>query len=346
MATVSIVIPTYEREQLLREALDSALAQTYTDFEILIGDNSTSDATEQMLAAYSDPRIHYHRNRPGLGAIGNWLDLVQRATAPLIGTLHDDDIWEADYLATVVPPMVDDPTIAMTFNDYWVIDEHGTIQKDYTDRESARTHRNELPAGTVHYDLDQGLRLVAVWNAPQPCYAAVIRRDEILATDFIEDIHPLYDIWTSYNLVKRGCRLRYEPRRLTRYRVHSSAGTSDARFSEAEDNAFRHIIEDNRDRPVAEEIRRYWSSIRWYRGVGLMGEGAPARERSQMELLASADGLDGPMKLAAVAAGRSNLVWNGLRLVWEARHRAPRMDDLRRPGATSGAPGEVGVSGG
>lgn len=345
MASVSIVIPTYERVQLLREALDSALAQTFTDVEILIGDNSDSDDTERMLAEhYHDPRIHYQHNRPGLGAIGNWLDLVRRSTAPLIGTLHDDDVWEPDYLATVAPPMLADPSIAMTFNDYWVIDEHGAIQKDYTERESARTHRDELPAGPVHYDLEQGLRLVAVWNAPQPCYAAVIRRDEILATDFPEDIHPLYDIWTSYNLVMRGCGLRYEPRRLTRYRVHSNAGTSDARFTEAEDNAFRHIVDDNAHLPVADEIRRYWSTIRWYRGVGLMGDGTPARARSQQELLAAAEALDGPKKVAALAAGRSDLVWNGLRLVWEARHRRPRMDDLRRPGAPAPTSGEVGAS--
>lgn len=345
MATVSIVIPTYERVELLRAALDSALAQTYSDVEVLIGDNSDSDDTERMLAEhYHDPRIRYQHNRPGLGAIGNWLDLVQRAETDLIATLHDDDVWEPDYLATVVPPMLADPSIAMTFNDYWVIDEHGTIQNEYTERESARTHRNELPAGPVRYDREQGLRLVAVWNAPQPCYAAVIRRDEILAIDFIPDIHPLYDIWTSYKLVMQGKALRYEPRRLTRYRVHSNAGTSDARFSEAEDNAFRHIVDDNAGLPVADEIRRYWSTLRWYRGVGLMGDGTPARARSQRELLASAPGVSGPRKAVALAAGRSDLVWSAMRLVWQARHRRPRIDDLRRPPSATATSGEVGAS--
>lgn len=321
---------------MLREALDSALAQTYTDFHILIGDNSENDATEKLVSTYDDPRIRYHRNRPGLGALGNWLDLVRRAETPLIGTLHDDDLWDPEYLATMVPPMLDDPTIAMTFNDFWVIDEHGRVQEEYTERESARTHRSTMPGGRFDYTLEEGLRLVAVWNAPQPCYAAVIRRDEILATDYVDEIHPLYDIWTSYHLVKRGAGLRYEPKRLTRYRVHSNAGTNDARFTEAEDAAFRHIVEDNRQLGgVIREIEHYWSSIRWYRGTRLMGDGPQARERSQHELAAAAAGLGGPKRAVAMAAGRSQLVWRVMQVAWSFRHRSPSVDDIRYQPATT-----------
>ena len=330
MATVSVVVPTYQREQMLAEALDSALAQTYEDFVILVGDNSENDGTEELVAAYRDPRIHYHRNRPGLGAMGNWLDLVRRAETPLIATLHDDDLWEPDYLAATVPPMLEDPDTAMTFVDFWVIDELGRIQEAYTEQESERTHRRTMPGGKLDYDLAQGIRLVAVWNAPQPCYAAVIRRDAIMAIDFPEQMEPLYDIWTSYHLVKRGAGLRYEPRRLTRYRVHSNAGTNDARFTEAEDWIFRQIIEQNPDAgPVIDEVRRYWSSIRWYRGTRLMNEGAAARERSQKELLAAAGGLGGPKRLAATVAGRSGLAWNAGSRAWKWRHRAPGVHDIR-----------------
>lgn len=335
MATVSVVVPTYQREKMLAEALDSALAQTYEDFVILVGDNSENDGTEELIATYTDPRIHYHRNRPGLGALGNWLDLVRRADTPLIATLHDDDLWEPDYLATVVPPMLEDPDTAMTFVDYWVIDELGRIQEAYTEAESERTHRLTMPAGKVRYDLAEGIRLVAVWNAPQPCYAAVIRRDAIMAIDFPEQMHPLYDIWTSYHLVKKGAGIRYEPRRLTRYRVHSATGTNDARFTEAEDWIFRQIIDQNPTAgPVIDEVRRYWSSIRWYRGTRLMGDGPAARERSQKELLAAAEGLGGPKRVAASVAGRSGLAWSAVSRAWQWRHRAPGVHDIRHQSAT------------
>jgi glycosyltransferase involved in cell wall biosynthesis len=323
-------MPTYEREHLLAEALESALAQTYTDIVVAVGDNSDSHATEKLLSTYDDPRIRYHRNRPGLGALGNWLDLVQRADTPLIATLHDDDLWDPDYLATVVPPMLDDPSIAMTFNDFWVIDEEGRVQETYTEEESARTHRSSIPAGRFDYDLVEGLRLVAVWNAPQPCYAALIRRDEILATDYIPEIHPLYDIWTSYNLVKRGAGLRYEPRRLTRYRVHPNTGTNDNRYTVAEDAVFRHIIDENRNLgTITQEINSYWSTIRWFRATRLMGDGPQGRPRSQEQLLAAAPGLPGVRRVVATVAGRSPLVWNGLRLLRTARRRSSGVYDIR-----------------
>ncbi len=335
MATVSVVVPTYQREQMLAEALDSALAQTYEDFVILVGDNSENDGTEKLIGTYDDPRIRYHRNRPGLGAMGNWLDLVNRADTPLIATLHDDDLWEPDYLAAVVPPMLADPDTAMTFVDFWVIDEQGRIQEAYTEEESARTHRRTMPGGRIDYDLAQGIRLVAVWNAPQPCYAAVIRRDAIVATEYPRQMEPLYDIWTSYHLVKRGAGIRYEPRRLTRYRVHSATGTNDARFTEAEDWIFRQIIEQNPDAgPVTDEVRRYWSSIRWYRGTRLMGDGPTARERSQKELLAAAGGLGGPKRVVATLAGRSGLAWSAGSRAWQWRHRAPGVHDIRHQSAT------------
>ena len=132
MASVSVIVPTYERPDLLRAALDSALAQTYDDFVILVGDNSESDVCEQLVADIADPRIRYHRNRPGLGPQGNWLDLVARADTPLVASLHDDDVWEPEFLEATVPAMLADDSIAMHFTDFWMIDDsgHGAMMEE------------------------------------------------------------------------------------------------------------------------------------------------------------------------------------------------------------------------
>jgi glycosyltransferase involved in cell wall biosynthesis len=317
MAFVTVLVPTYERQDLIGEAIESALAQTYTDLVVHVGDNSESDATEDLVRAIDDPRVRYHRNRPGLGAHGNWIDLVNRAETPLVATLHDDDLWHPDYLESVVPPMLADPSIGMTFTDFWMIDLDGTRLDEHTERESARTHRATLDRGLVDYDREAGLRLVAVWNAPQPAYAAVVRRDEVLAVDFPPDTDPLYDIWLSYDLVKRGVALRYEPRRLTYYRVHLGAVSSSG-FAAAEDAVFRRILEENREAgPVTGEIAHYWADLRWSRATRLM-EADPARRpdapsESQRELRAAADHLVGPKKVAAWIAGRVPPVWHALR---------------------------------
>ena len=330
MASVTVVVPTYERADLIGEAVSSALAQTYDDLIVLVGDNSESDDTEELLAAIDDPRLRYHRNRPGLGPMGNWLDLIQRSETPLVATLHDDDRWHPEFLAATAPGMLDDPSIGMTFTDFWVIDDHGNALRDYTEAESARTHRDRLPEGVLQYDYAQSLRLVAVWNAPQPAYAAVLRRDAMVDIEFPDDISPLYDIWLSYQLARRGSRFRYVPRRLTDYRVHLGAATSTG-FKQAEDAVFRRIVDENADEPeVVEEITAYWSTLRWARATRLMAGGPTTRVESQEELRAAAQGLAGPKRLVALGAGRVDPVWHALRLARAARVRAAtRVGDVR-----------------
>jgi glycosyltransferase involved in cell wall biosynthesis len=330
MPSVTVIVPTCDREHLLAEALESALAQTYDDHVILVGDNSEEDATEHLIESIGDPRIRYHRNRPGLGSQGNWLDLVRRADTPLVASLHDDDRWHPDFLGTVVPPMLAEPDVGMTFTDFWLIDQDGNRLEEYTEAESARTHRSMLPEGRVDYDLAHGLRLIAVWNAPQPAYAAVLRQDLVAAMDFPEPISPLYDIWISYQMVKQGVGLRYEPRRLTEYRVHPGAATS-AGFAKAEDEVFQRIVDENRDRNVIDEVASYWATLRWSRGTRLMTVDEPDRPESQKELLASADALRGPRKVMAAVGGRSAMAWHGLRLGRLAAHRVRSAggDDVR-----------------
>lgn len=318
VTAVSVLLPTYERPDLLREALDSALAQQFTDIEVLVGDNSDSATTENLVAGYDDPRICYHRNRPGLGPQGNWLDLVERAQAPLVATLHDDDVWHPEFLSTMAPPMMADPTVAMTFNDFWVIDGNGARLEEFTEHESARSHRRELASGNLCLNRDDGLRLVAVWNAPQPAYAAVIRRDEILACEFPPSTWPLYDIWLSYHLVHHEKTLRYERRRLTYYRHHSGSLTSRG-FAEAEDAVFSLILEQNPDSAVAGEILRYWSGLRWARATTVMRHGGDA-DWGRRELKDASAGLEGWKRAVASAASRSPLVWHGLKLAKSWRH--------------------------
>jgi len=304
---VSVLIPTFERPDLLEVALESAIEQSFDDIEILVGDNSDSDDTENLVSNYDDPRIRYHRNRPGLGPQGNWLDLASRAEAPLVASLHDDDYWHPEFLATMAPPMLEDPSIAMTFCDFWIVDETGSKLFDLTDQEAIRTHRSVMAAGNIDPELERGLRMVAVWNAPQPAYAAVVRRREIVECEFPDDTVPLYDIWLSYQLVRKKKKIRYEPSRLTYYRQHSGSLTSDG-FSKAEDAVFERIMAENQNLAISDEIFRYWSSLRWSRATEVWTAGGSV-EWARQEMKAAKHGLDGWKYLVASGVGGSQLLW-------------------------------------
>lgn len=104
MATlVSVLMPTFAHEPFIRRALDSLLDQTMPDWELLIVDDGSPDATEEAVQPYlTDPRIQYRRlprNR-GLGAALN--DALDHTGAPLIAYLPSDDVYYRDHLQSLV----------------------------------------------------------------------------------------------------------------------------------------------------------------------------------------------------------------------------------------------------
>ena len=90
---VSICIPAYKQVRYLRKTLDSVLHQTYTDFEVIITDDSPDDAVRGLVDEYQTtiPRLIYHRNRPALGTPANWNKAVSLATGTFVKVLHHDD---------------------------------------------------------------------------------------------------------------------------------------------------------------------------------------------------------------------------------------------------------------
>jgi len=83
MPRVTIGVPVRNGEKFLRGLLDSLLSQTYSDFELLISDNASSDATEEICREYtkSDERIVYHKQRVNIGLAENYNYLVRSAQA-------------------------------------------------------------------------------------------------------------------------------------------------------------------------------------------------------------------------------------------------------------------------
>ena len=77
---VSVLIPTYNYAHILDETIESVLAQTYTDFELIIVDNCSQDNTEHVVSKYLiDKRVSYHRNSQNIGLAGNWNKCLELA---------------------------------------------------------------------------------------------------------------------------------------------------------------------------------------------------------------------------------------------------------------------------
>jgi glycosyltransferase involved in cell wall biosynthesis len=313
VVAVRICIPTYNRPHLLALAIESALAQTFADFEIVIGDNGSLRETSEVIARYTDPRIRHFRHDPPMSAPENWLWLTTTATTQFVASLHDDDVWEPTFLERALPPLLADPSISMVFSNPLLIDESGMVLTEATARRTRRDGFDQIPAGRLDLDVSEGVRVAVAWNAPQPAYAAVIRRSAIVATEFPKDLHYLYDIWLSYEIARRGECLYYIPEHLTRYRLWPGSISNTIGIVDAEDAFFARVLAENPTlRPdVRRGIRRRWSEIRLLRATTLMGDPAQ-KSASRREYLASASGLHGIRRIVAAAAGRSDAAWRAV----------------------------------
>lgn len=92
---ISICIPAYKKVGNLQRLLDSIVKQTYTDFEIIITDDSPDDSVKDLVIMFSDSlAINYYKNEPAVGTPGNWNIAIQKAKGEWIKLMHDDD-WFA-----------------------------------------------------------------------------------------------------------------------------------------------------------------------------------------------------------------------------------------------------------
>ena len=101
---VSIGLPVYNGEKYLCLALDSILQQDYTDFELIISDNASTDATREICSAYAakDHRIRYYRNERNIGATGNFSRVFELARGEFFKWAPHDDVCRPQFLSRCI----------------------------------------------------------------------------------------------------------------------------------------------------------------------------------------------------------------------------------------------------
>ena len=109
--TVSVCLPTYNGAEYVEEALRSILDQTYQDFELLIVDDGSTDATLDIVQSFSDPRIKLHRNPERLGIPANWNRCLELAAGEFVCVFHQDDVMQPENLERKVQLLSTDPTL-------------------------------------------------------------------------------------------------------------------------------------------------------------------------------------------------------------------------------------------
>jgi glycosyltransferase involved in cell wall biosynthesis len=124
---ITIGLPVYNGERYLSEAIESLLNQTYTNFEIIVCDNASTDDTEKLGKYYAelDQRIRYYRNIKNIGAAGNFNLTFELARGEYFKWAAHDDLIGKDYLMKCVESLDRDSSVVLCHTEAQYIDEHG-----------------------------------------------------------------------------------------------------------------------------------------------------------------------------------------------------------------------------
>jgi len=220
---VSVVIAAFQSDPFnILEAIDSALAQTKSEIEILIRDDSPTDQLRDVVSCRRDQRINYRHNTPPLGVAENHWQAFKQARGEFIAILNHDDLLEPEFIATLVAQLQSQPTSVLAFCDHWVIDSGGCILYDESDLASMRYGRLNLRPG-MHQPFGD---LLVAQTIPM-AMGSVFRR-AALPAELPNQAGPAYDIWLTYLLASTGGGACYVPKRLSSWRSHSANLTSGA----------------------------------------------------------------------------------------------------------------------
>jgi glycosyltransferase involved in cell wall biosynthesis len=144
-------MPVFNGANFIERAIDSILGQDLDDFELVIADNGSTDATEEICRGYvdADERVTYHRSPENRGAAWNYTRLVPLAKGRYFKWTSHDDMIEPSYLRLISTELDDHPEASLAFPFACFIDDHDKRLKVY-EEDVAWDIRGSSPAARLH----------------------------------------------------------------------------------------------------------------------------------------------------------------------------------------------------
>ena len=295
---VSVILPSYNGARFVRKAIDSVLAQTYGDYEVIVVDDGSTDNTYEVLASYAST-IHYIRQENQERAVAR-NNGVAASKGEYIAFLDSDDLLLPHKLAAQVAVLDAQPSVGLVASGYQYIDSDGAILRE----ERPWLGNPQISLETL---LFYGLTVI---------HAVLMRRSWF---DMIGGFDPRFsgpediDLWFRLSLA--GCLMVWEPSIVCQYRIHEHNMSRDV--SKHFQNVFLvldHLFaRDDLPNQVAARRDEVYGAVhlakagRLY-GVGIMDE---ARSNVEAALLLNPGLISGNgALLAAHITGWERSVWN------------------------------------
>jgi glycosyltransferase involved in cell wall biosynthesis len=255
---VSVIIPIYNRSNTIEQAVDSVLSQQYTNYEIILIDDGSTDNTKEILSKYISNYnniVYVYQNNSGPSAARN--TGIMKAKGELIAFLDSDDVWRCDKLERQIPCFRNNPRIGLVASGHEVLDEDRNVKYVtlLNEKEIRQLNRKDLyknffstPSVIVRADCFNNMGL----------FDNTVR--------YAED----WDMWLRI-LTCYDCEIIQEP--LVSIRVHRTSITneySDAKFEDWYKVIKKHYNDDN-TKTMTKQKRLSWLFLNQayqYREIG------------------------------------------------------------------------------
>ena len=219
---VSIGMPVFNGEKYLTDALNSILAQTFEDFEVIISDNASTDSTQAISQTFvaKDPRIRYYRNQKNIGAMPNFNHAFELSSGEYFKWAAYDDILSPEFLQKSVMVLDQNPSVVLCYSWTKLINDQGEIYDDYPhngkyNAESLKSYKRFNDIINFSHWCIQDLGLIRASALKKtPLYESYTASDRVLLARLCLD-NQFYEIpeylfyyrrhaLQSYNMVNRG----------------------------------------------------------------------------------------------------------------------------------------------
>jgi glycosyltransferase involved in cell wall biosynthesis len=223
---VSILTPTYNHERFIAACIESVLHQTYTNWEMLIVDDGSSDRTGELARGYTDPRIKYRRQEHvGLERLADTYNSALHASSgTLVAILEGDDTWAPDMLSVLVPKLLSSPAVLAYGQTEIMVGDRLTgrrLPDESTGRRFGRTALNNNPVGSATRAMLHGDVRVFSHAA-----STLIRRDALEALGGFPHVEGFFAVDYPMLLgLSLTAPFDYSDRVVAHWRRHAAAGS-------------------------------------------------------------------------------------------------------------------------
>ena len=213
---VSICVPTYNRADILPYAIRSVLDQTYQDFELLICDDASTDATAEVVGQFSDPRIRYIRHPQNIKRSRNMRSGYEAAEGEYFIKFDDDDALTPTFLEKTVAVLEAYSNVDFVCSDHWIINARNERDEAATAANSQKWGKDKIEEGVVGDLLEETF----VHQSLQ-VGSSLFRKSSLDAVDFMRfeaDGCEDFDLLVRCAIARQTA--YFIPEKLMEYRIH------------------------------------------------------------------------------------------------------------------------------